>query len=136
MLDVELIMSNPEYVKKALLKRGFEVDFSGFIELRENRAALIKKIEDVRALRNKLSKSIGEFKREKKDTTELFKEIENIKNSVDQDEVTLADIENRINDFLLKLPNIPDDDLLAGDKENNVVVTVNLDQPEFDFEVK
>lgn len=136
MLDVELIMSNPEYVEKALLKRGFEVDFSGFIELREKRNALIKRIEEVRALRNKLSKSIGEYKREKKDTTELFQEIEKIKDAVDQDEIALNDTEKRINEFLLKLPNLPDEDLLAGDKENNVVVTVNKDQPVFDFEVR
>ncbi len=136
MLDIEMIMHDPEYVKKALLKRGFEVDFKGFIELREKRNELIKRIEEVRALRNKLSKSVGEYKREKKDTTELFLEIEKIKNSVDQDEVSLEKIENEINEFLLKLPNLPDEDLLSGEKENNVVVSVNKDQPEFDFEIK
>ncbi|MGD9964810.1 MAG: serine--tRNA ligase, partial [Candidatus Izemoplasmatales bacterium] len=75
MLDIEMIMNEPEYVKMSLAKRGFDVDFTGFIELREKRNELIKKIEEVRALRNKLLKSIGEYKREKKDTTELFKEI-------------------------------------------------------------
>lgn len=136
MLDVEMIMQNPELVQKALLKRGFEVDFQGFIELREERNALIKKIEEVRALRNKLSKSIGEYKREKKDTTELFLEIDKIKDSVANEEENLKEIEKRINDFLLRLPNLPDDDLLAGDKENNQVVSVNKDQPVFDFPVK
>jgi len=136
MLDVELIVSNPEYVKQALLKRGFEVDFSGFIELREKRNVLIKKIEEVRALRNKLSKSIGEYKRKKKDPTELFDQIEKIKNSIDQDELDLKRIEDQINEFLLKIPNLPDEDLLAGDKENNRVVTVNKDQPVFNFEIK
>jgi seryl-tRNA synthetase len=136
MLDIEMIMHDPEYVKKALLKRGFEVDFAGFIELREKRNELIKRIEEIRALRNKLSKSVGEYKREKKDTTELFAEIEKIKNSVDEDELTLERIENEINEFLLKLPNLPDEDLLSGEKENNVVVSVNRDQPEFDFEIK
>jgi len=136
MLDVEMIVANPELVKKALLKRGFEVDFLGFLELREKRNSLIKKIEEVRALRNKLSKSVGEFKREKKDTTELFQEIEKYKNVVDNDEETLREIEEKINAFLLKIPNLPDEDLLAGDKENNRVVTVNKDQPIFDFKIK
>ncbi len=136
MLDVEMIVANPELVKKALLKRGFEVDFLGFLELREKRNSLIKKIEEVRALRNKLSKSVGEYKREKKDTTELFQEIEKYKNVVDNDEETLREIEEKINAFLLKIPNLPDEDLLAGDKENNRVVTVNKDQPIFDFKIK
>jgi seryl-tRNA synthetase len=136
MLDVEMIINNPELVQKALLKRGFEVDFQGFIELREERNRLIKRIEEVRASRNKLSKSIGEFKREKKDTKELFVEIDKIKNSVENEEQNLKEIEKRINDFLLKIPNIPDDDLLAGDKEKNQVVSVNKDQPVFDFPIK
>jgi seryl-tRNA synthetase len=136
MLDIEMIINQPEHVEKALEKRGFKVDFSGFLELREKRNALIQKIEEVRAKRNKLSKMIGEYKREKKDTTEIFKEIETIKDAVILDEENLADIEKRINEFLLKIPNIPDEDLLAGDKENNVVVSVNKDQPEFDFPIK
>ncbi len=136
MLDIELIVSNPEGVEKALAKRGFEVDFKGFIELREKRNALLRSIEEIRALRNKLSKSIGEYKREKKDTAELFQEIEKIKNAADKDEESLNKIEEEINEFLLKIPNIPDEDLLAGEKENNVVVSVNKDQPIFDFEIK
>ncbi|MFA6647314.1 MAG: serine--tRNA ligase [Candidatus Izemoplasmatales bacterium] len=136
MLDVEMIMSSPELVKKILGKRGFEVDFSGFIELRERRAFLIKQIEEVRALRNKLSKSIGEYKREKKDTKELFDEIDKIKDSVDKDEEELGKVEELINEFLLKLPNLPDEDILAGDKENNAVVSVNKDKPVFDFPIK
>ncbi|MDY0010623.1 MAG: serine--tRNA ligase [Candidatus Izemoplasmatales bacterium] len=136
MLDIELIVSNPEGVEKALAKRGFEVDFKGFIELREKRNALLRSIEEIRALRNKLSKSIGEYKREKKDTAELFQEIEKIKNAADKDEESLNKIEEEINEFLLKIPNIPDEDLLAGEKENNVVVSVNKDQPVFDFEIK
>jgi seryl-tRNA synthetase len=136
MLDIEMIINQPEHVEKALEKRGFKVDFSGFLELREKRNALIQKIEEVRAKRNKLSKMIGEYKREKKDTSEIFKEIETIKDAVVLDEENLADIEKKINEFLLKIPNIPDEDLLAGDKENNVVVSVNKDQPEFDFPIK
>jgi len=136
MLDIDMIINQPEHVEKALEKRGFKVDFSGFLELREKRNALIQKIEEVRAKRNKLSKMIGEYKREKKDTTEIFKEIETIKDAVILDEENLNDIEKRINEFLLKIPNIPDEDLLSGDKENNVVVSVNKDQPEFDFPIK
>jgi seryl-tRNA synthetase len=136
MLDIEMIINQPEHVEKALEKRGFKVDFSGFLELREKRNALIQKIEEVRAKRNKLSKLIGEYKREKKDTTEIFQEIETIKGAVVLDEENLAEIEKKINEFLLKIPNIPDEDLLAGDKENNVVVSVNKDQPEFDFPIK
>jgi seryl-tRNA synthetase len=72
----------------------------------------------------------------KKDTTELFAEIEKIKDSVVRDEEVLKETEEKIKTFLLKIPNIPDEDLVAGDKEGNVVVSVNKDQPNFDFPIK
>ncbi|MDD4070718.1 MAG: serine--tRNA ligase, partial [Candidatus Izemoplasmatales bacterium] len=56
--------------------------------------------------------------------------------SVDKDEEELGKVEELINEFLLKLPNLPDEDILAGDKENNAVVTVNKDKPVFDFPIK
>ena len=136
MIDEKWIMQDPETVKKALAKRGYEVDFTEYLELKELRNTLILKIEDVRAKRNKLSKSIGIFKREKKDTTELFKEIDSLKNAVEKDEEILKDTENRIQEFLYQIPNVPDDDLLAGGKEFNEVISVNKEKPVFDFKIK
>ena len=136
MLDEKLILNNPEAVKEALLKREFEVDFSKYLELKELRNNLLQKIEDVRAKRNKLSKSIGQYKREKKDTTELFKEIATLKDAVDKDEETLRITEEKITEFLYSLPNIPDEDLVGGGKEFNEVIRVNKVKPEFDFEIK
>ena len=136
MIDEKWIMQDPEAVKKALAKKDFEVDFTEYLKLKELRNTLILKIEDVRAKRNKLSKSIGQFKREKKDTTELFKEIDSLKNAVEKDEETLKDTENRIQEFLYQIPNVPDDDLLAGGKEFNEVIRVNKEKPIFDFKIK
>jgi len=136
MIDEKWIMQDPEAVKKALAKRGYEVDFTEYLELKELRNTLILKIEDVRAKRNKLSKSIGIFKREKKDTTELFKEIDSLKNAVEKDEEILKNTENRIQEFLYQIPNVPDDDLLAGGKEFNEVISVNKEKPVFDFKIK
>ncbi len=136
MINIELIVDQTEFVKKALKKRGFEVDLQTVIDLREKRSELLKRIEDVRAKRNKLSKDIGLYKRENKDTTELFAEIDNLKNSVTSDEEELKIVETRIEDFLLKLPNIPDEDILPGGKENNEVVSVNKEKPVFAFKPK
>ncbi|MFW5888952.1 MAG: serine--tRNA ligase [Bacillota bacterium] len=136
MINQELITKNPELVKKALAKKGVEVNFEGFLELSESRKKLIQEIESIRAKRNKLSKQIGEYKRNKKDTTELFKEIDDLKGAITNQEDSLKDIEKLINDFLLKLPNLPDEDLLGGGKENNQVVYTNKTKPEISFKVK
>ncbi len=136
MIDEKRIIANPEAVKEDLLRKGYEVDFTEYLELKELRGELLTKIEDVRAKRNKLSKSIGLYKREKRDTTELFKEIESFKNAIEKDEVLLKETEEKIQKFLYAIPNIPDSDLASGDKENNEVIRVNKEKPVFDFEIK
>lgn len=136
MINQELILNQPEMVQKVLEKKGVEVRFDGFIEMRNQRVELIQEIESIRARRNQLSKEIGVYKREKKDTTGLFKEIELLKGSITDQEEQLKRVEAMISQFLLKLPNLPDQDLLAGDKENNQVVETHLDKPVFDFDVR
>ncbi|QWB99508.1 serine--tRNA ligase [Mycoplasmatota bacterium] len=136
MINQEYILKQPEMVQKALLKKGVEVNFDGFIEMRNKRVELIQEIESIRAKRNQLSKEIGVYKREKKDTGPLFKEIESLKGTITDQEENLKEIEKLIEKFLLKLPNLPDEDLLAGDKENNQVIYTHLTKPEFNFKVK
>ncbi|MDA3932162.1 MAG: serine--tRNA ligase [Tenericutes bacterium] len=136
MINQEYILNQPEMVQKALLKKGVDVNFDGFIDMRNKRVSLIQEIESIRAKRNQLSKDIGAYKREKKDTTALFKEIESLKGSITDQEENLKEIESLMEKFLLKLPNLPDEDLLAGDKENNQVIFTHLEKPVFDFEVK
>jgi len=136
MINQELILNQPEMVEKALQKKGVDVNFDGFIDMRNKRVSLIQEIEKIRAKRNQLSKEIGAYKREKKDTTDLFKEIESLKGSITDQEENLKEIENLMEKFLLKLPNLPDEDLLAGDKENNQVIFTHLERPTFDFKVK
>lgn len=135
MIDEKWIAEDQEAVKKALKKRLFDVDFDDYLALKEKRSSLLKKIEDVRSQRNKLSKSIGIYKREKRDTTELFKDIEALKGTIENDELVLRETEEKINQFLLALPNTPDDDIVAGDKEQNEVVSVFKEKPHFSFDI-
>lgn len=136
MIDEKWIIEDPKAVKEALAKRLYDVDFSDYLALKEKRSSLLKRIEDVRAQRNKLSKSIGIFKREKRDTTELFKEIEALKGTIENDELVLRETEEKINQFLLSLPNTPDDDITPGDKDQNEVVFVHKEKPKYNFEIK
>src|SRR6056297_2554059 len=107
MINQEWILNQPEMVQKALEKKGVEVCFDGFIEMRNQRVELIQEIESIRAKRNQLSKDIGAYKREKKDTKELFQEIELLKGAITDQEEQLKRVEAMISQFLLKLPNLP-----------------------------
>ncbi len=136
MIDEKWIIKDPQAVQAALAKKGYEVDFSEYLKLKTRRSELLQNIESVRAERNTLSKSIGLYKREKRDTTELFQKIDGLKESIENDEAELKQIEEQVLDFLHALPNTPDEDIPEGDKENNEVLYFNKEKPVFDFEIK
>jgi len=136
MLDINLIKSNPEFVKNALAKKGWEVDFTELLEKVEKRVELLKKIESVKAEANKLSASVPMVKKAGGDIQAIFAQVKALNAAIKEDEVLLKTLENEINDFVCALPNLPDEDLVGGFKENNVVIHTYGTKPEFDFKAK
>ncbi|MGM9857863.1 MAG: serine--tRNA ligase [Bacilli bacterium] len=136
MLDLNLIKSNPEYVSKALAKKGWDVDFTETIQKMNQRVELLQKVEGMKAKRNQLSASVPQVKKAGGDVQAIFAEVKQINADMESDEKLLQQIENEIKSFVETLPNIPDEDLLPGEKENNKVVKVVGEKPVFDFKPK
>ena len=136
MLDLNLIKNNPEFVSKALAKKGWDVDFSETIQKMNQRVELLQKVEGLKAKRNKLSASVPQVKKAGGDVQAIFAEVKQINADMESDEKLLQQIENEIKSFVETLPNIPDEDLLPGEKENNKVVKVFGEKPTFDFKPK
>ena len=133
MLDLNLIKNNPEFVSKALAKKGWDVDFSETIQKMNQRVELLQKVEGLKAKRNQLSASVPQVKKAGGDVQAIFAEVKQINADMESDEKLLQQIENEIKSFVETLPNIPDEDLLPGEKENNKVVKVFGEKPTFDF---
>ena len=136
MLDLNLIKNNPEFVSKALAKKGWNVDFSETIQKMNQRVELLQKVEGLKAKRNQLSASVPQVKKAGGDVQAIFAEVKQINADMESDEKLLQQIENEIKSFVETLPNIPDEDLLPGEKENNKVVKVFGEKPTFDFKPK
>ena len=136
MLDLNLIKNNPEFVSKALAKKGWDVDFSETIQKMNQRVELLQKVEGLKAKRNQLSASVPQVKKAGGDVQAIFAEVKQINADMESDEKLLQQIENEIKSFVETLPNIPDEDLLPGEKENNKVVKVFGEKPTFDFKPK
>ena len=136
MLDLNLIKNNPEYVSKALSKKGWDVDFTETIQKMNQRVELLQKVEGMKAKRNQLSASVPQVKKAGGDVQAIFAEVKQINADMESDEKLLQQIENEIKSFVETLPNIPDEDLLPGEKENNKVVKVFGEKPVFDFKPK
>lgn len=134
MLDIQLIRKDPDLVSQALAKRGLEIDFSSFLAEDQLRRQKITEVEQMKAKRNKLSAQVPQLKKAGQDATEVLAELKELSDSIKtlDEEVNQLSKDQEI--FLLALPNMPDDDVVAGGKENNQVEKIYGTKPEFDFE--
>ena len=136
MLDINLIRENPEKVKEALKKKLWDADFTEFLKWDEERKQLIQVVEGNKAEMNRLSASVPAAKKNGEDVSKIFAKVKEIAKSNAENEDKLKDLEQKINDFLVVLPNMPDDDLVGGGKENNKVIKVYGEKPVFNFKMK
>ncbi len=136
MLDVNMIRSNPGEVSEKLARKGYEVDFTVFLHQDETRRRMIHATEVLKAEKNKISAQIPILKKEGRDVAAIFAKIKEDSEQIKRNDEVIAAIDREAEEFLSSLPNIPDDDVLPGGKENNAVVRSWGARPEFDFEPK
>ena len=136
MIDIRVIRENPEEVKTRLNNK--QVDCAQAIDdillLDVERRELIAKSETCKAEQNKISKQIPRMKKEGADTTALISEMNALKETIKASEAKLKDVESAYTALLLSLPNLPDEDLAPGGKENNEPVRYFGREIAFDFE--
>lgn len=136
MLDIKRIQADAAAVQSALAKKGCVTDFTELLGWDAERRAKIAETERLKAERNKVSSEIPALKKAGKDVTEIFAKMRELGAKVESSDKEIAELEGKIFDFLSVLPNLPDDDLIAGEKENNCVVRVVGEKPEFSFKAK
>ena len=136
MLDINYIIENKEHVKELLKRKLYEADIDGLVNNVEEKRKLQKKCEDNKAEQNKLSKSVPQVKKEGGDVNAIFAKVKSLAAENKENEEKLKELENKINETLFGLPNLPDEDLLEGGKENNKAIYYYKDKPEFSFKIK
>ena len=136
MLDINLIRSNPELVKEGLAKRGSKVDLDELLQKDQKRRALVAENEAIKAERNRLSKDIPAMKKRGEDTAALMERLKEMADRVKALDEEQGAVEAEIEAFLLKLPNLPAEGVVAGGKEFNQVVKTYGEKPSWPFEPK
>ena len=136
MLDINRIRENPEGVKEALKKKLWDADFTELLNWDKRKKELIQFVEGNKAEMNKLSASVPQAKKNGEDVSKIFAKVKEIAAKNAESDKELKELEEKIFNFLAELPNIPDDDLLGGGKENNKPIKVFGKKPEFGFKMK
>ena len=136
MIDINLIREKPEYVKEALAKKLWDTDFTELLSWDAERKDLLKLVENNKAEMNRLSSSVPAAKKAGEDVTKIFAKVKEIAANNKENEEKLEALQAKIQEFVEALPNIPDDDLLGGGKENNKEIRSFGKKPEFNFKAK
>ena len=138
MLDIKLIRSNPDLVKANIKKREMNLDSTvdEILDLDVKRRELIAQADQMKAQQNAESKKIPQVKKEGGDVSALMAAMKDLSAKIKEIDEKLSALENQQTDLLLGLPNMPDEDVVAGGKEQNVPLHYFGEKPTFDFEPK
>ena len=133
MIDLKLILEKPEYVKAALAKKLWDFDPEPIIALAAKRKELLLKVEANKAEQNKLSASVPAKKKAGEDVTPIFAQVKALAAANKEGEAELERIEAELKALVEVLPNMPDEDLVAGGKENNHPIYHFGEEQKFNF---
>ncbi len=136
MIDINVIRNDPQKVKNALNKRGCDPDLDTILALDGERREIIGKTEALKAEKNKVSAQIPQMKKNGENVEPVFARMRELGAEISANDEKLKATEDKLRHELLCLPNIPDDDVVAGDKEQNKVIKVYGEKPQFDFPIK
>ncbi len=137
MLDVKFVRDNIALVEDALRRRGSALSLDGFAELDLTRRGMLATVEKLRAERNAASEEIGRLRREKKDASALMERMKEVAAKIKETEAGLPDVERRMEETLLIIPNIPDPSVPDGTGEaDNPTLRTWGTPPSFSFPVR
>lgn len=137
MLDLKYIRENSNEVKKFLKARNSDFDLDVVLDLDKKRREILGEVEALKNKRNESSTLIGKLKREKKDASELLKEMQTIGDSIKSLDENLAKVEEKLNYLLYRIPNKLHSSVPFGkDEDENVEVRRWGTPRKFDFPIK
>lgn len=139
MLDIKQIVANPEEVKKRLSLRKPELaaQIDEVLAKYTSYKTVLAKVEELRAKRNEMSKSIGKIKKEQGDEAakQAMAEVSKLKEEMAAKEAEMEPLKAEIDNLLLSIPNMPNEKIPVGvsDADNPEYIACSIPLPKFDF---
>jgi seryl-tRNA synthetase len=137
MLDLKFVRDNPERVAQMLRDRQLDLDLTPILELDEERRRILREVEELKRRRNVASDDIAQIMKTRGDASQHIEEMREVSQQIKTLDQELAAIQEKFEEFLLLIPNMPHDSVATGrDERDNPVVKVWGKPTEFDFEPK
>ncbi len=123
MLDLKFIRENTDFVKAKLASKNDASDIDGIIKLDEERRDILKKVEVLKAERNRVSAEIAQKKKAGEPAEEAIVAMRKVGDDITQFDEQIRTLETDLNLRLSWIPNLPHDTVPVGpDADSNVVV--------------
>lgn len=120
MLDLKMIRQNPDEVREGLRKKGEDAQFlDELLMLDERRRSMLTDVEKLKAERNRVSDQVARLKREKQDAQALIEEMGVVSRQIKNFDEELRTVDQKIQDLLLRIPNLPHESVTVGDTEDD-----------------
>jgi seryl-tRNA synthetase len=137
MLDVKMVRTDPDEVRKALQRRGDPTSsLDEFLAVEERRRQLLTEVESRRAERKRASDEIATVKKAGGDADQAIAAMRALGDQIKEREAALAETEERLGVMLLELPNLVLPDVPDGGEDDSVVLRTVGTPREFDFAPK
>ena len=137
MLDIKRIRQNPDQINELLKRRDPNLSIDKVIELDEKRRELLKKVEEMKANQNRVSKEIPKLKKAGEDVRETLAEMKKLSAEIKELDLEVKAVDVEIRNELLYIPNTPNPDVTVGlTEEENKEIRKWGEPREFDFEIK
>jgi seryl-tRNA synthetase len=135
MLDIKKIENDFESIKTSLGNRNFDTSLlTEILELNKQRKMLTTASETKKAEINKLSREIGELKKNKQDAATLMNQVASLKTEMEKEAKELEEVQLKQTNILLNVPNLPDSSVPVGKTEEENVEDKRWGKPrDFDF---
>jgi len=137
MLDLRILRENFDSIKKEIEKRGACPPLEEFLQVDKERRSMLQESEGLKFIRNKSSDLIAKLKKEGQNADDKIREMKEVSGRIKLLDEELGKIEEKENNLLLNIPNIPHSSVPAGkSSEENLEVRRWGDKPQFNFTPK
>jgi seryl-tRNA synthetase len=135
MLDLAFIREHPDLIREVARKRHAEFDLDGLLATDADLRDVRRRAEDLRAEQNRLSKQMHDVGGDHAARQELIAAGRNVANTLKDLEPRERELDSRLKNLMLLVPNIPDASVPEGAGEEDNVEIKRVGTPrQFDFE--
>src|SRR3989338_6760880 len=122
MFDIKLIREDPRRVSQGLKAKNVSLSLDDVLSLYKQRRALQSQADDLRSQQNTANDEISKLLKEKKDTKERISAVKAISAKIDKLAPEMKALEQKMDEILIGIPNLPHESVPVGGPDKNKVV--------------